>query len=315
MRLLEFQDENYDGDEDKPILSEESEPKQEESFGPPLLDDMDLEDENKLDAVYLDDVNFRTFTAFRQFYMFRRSADMTIKEFIIKYEALYHTLDVYGVQLPEGVQAFFVLNAANVDEESERLARVTCPQLTYADMRQTILKIFSDPSANTEDEKTPAVKVEPVFKVSHRGSHRGNYRGRGTRGRGYYNPNYKSNATDSEGKVLKCFRCGSTKHFAKHCDKIDDEYGDEKKGKKKTSVYVTLLTNYQKMNKLLRESLGMAVMDTGCSKSLAGEVWLEEYIETLSEDEKKLIETCPSTTSFVFGDGIEVKSEKCVKIC
>ena len=51
---------------------------------------------------------------FKNFYDFRRPAEMSIKEFIIKYEALYHKLDEYHIQLPEGVQAFFVLTAANV---------------------------------------------------------------------------------------------------------------------------------------------------------------------------------------------------------
>ena len=46
LRFVEFQDENYKGDEDKQIFSEDSEPNQEESFGPPLLDDMDSEDDN-----------------------------------------------------------------------------------------------------------------------------------------------------------------------------------------------------------------------------------------------------------------------------
>ena len=124
----------------------------------------------KLDGVYLEDINYRTFCAFKLFYEFRRSADMTIKDFIIAYESLYHKLDEFDVQLPEGVQAFFVLTAANVDEESERLARVTCPELTYNDMKSTILKIFNDPSASSEDSKIPAIKSEPVFKVSHRGS-------------------------------------------------------------------------------------------------------------------------------------------------
>ena len=46
-----------------------------------------------------------------------------------------------------------------------------------------------------------------------------------------------------------------------------------------------------------------------CS-SLVGKVWLNEYEETLTEDEKALIETSSSDTSFVFGDGEEVKAMK-----
>ena len=201
----------------------------------------------KLDAVYLEDINFRTFTAFKSFYEFRRSADMSMKEFVISYETLYHRLDEFNVRLPEGVQAFFVLTAANVDEESERLARVTCPQLTYQDMKNTLLKIFSDPSASSDDSKIPAVKTEPVFKVSHRGSFKGNYsRGQG-RG-GHHNSESRMNPTDSAGKVMQCFKCGSKYHFARYCDKKSDEHKvksseSRKEKSSKDPVYITLLSN------------------------------------------------------------------------
>ena len=85
----------------------------------------------KLDAVYRENKNYRTFSAFKTFYEYRRPVDTSIKDFIITYESLYHKLDEYNMQLPEGVQAFFILNAANIDDESERLARVTCPELVY----------------------------------------------------------------------------------------------------------------------------------------------------------------------------------------
>ena len=153
---------------------------------------------DKLDGVYLENENLRTFTAFKNLYEFRRPADMS-KEFIIKYEALYHKLDEYHIQLPEGVQAFFVLTAANVDEECERLARVTCPDLTYEAMRETLFKIFCDPSASSDDPQLPAVKTEPVFEVSHRGSYRGSCRGRGRGAGSYNNSDSRMNPTDSDG--------------------------------------------------------------------------------------------------------------------
>ena len=40
------------------------------------------------------------------------------------------------------------------------------------------------------------------------------------------------------------------------------------------------------LNKLISETFGCAVLDTGCSKSCCSEVWLKEYVETLSENEK-----------------------------
>ena len=70
----------------------------------------------KLDAVFEDDVNTRTYMCFKEFYDYRRPAGVGIKEFIIKFEHLYHRLGTFDVKLPEGVQAFFLLTAVNISD-------------------------------------------------------------------------------------------------------------------------------------------------------------------------------------------------------
>ena len=58
----------------------------------------------------------------------------------------------------------------------------------------------------------------------------------------------------------------------------------------------------------------MAVLDSGCTKTVAGEVWLEEYIKMLSEADKKLVEYLPTKDVFRFGDGKEVVPSKKVLV-
>ena len=36
------------------------------------------------------------------------------------------------------------------------------------------------------------------------------------------------------------------------------------------------------MKNLIGESFGMAVLDSGCTKSVTGQMWLDEYLQTLS---------------------------------
>ena len=271
---------------------------------------------NKLDGFYVDDENLQSFSAFKLFYDFRRPSGMTMRDFVIKYESLYHKLTTFDMKLPEGVQSFFLLTAANVSEDNERLARVSCKDLKYSSMKDTLIKIFAEPAATIEEERAPAVKLEPVLKVSHRGS----YRGRGASYRGGFRGGFgqaqsdRKNPTDSDGKTMTCHKCGSEYHFARYCDK-SGKSGKEKspENSEKKPVYITLLGNSnseERMSRLLSESLGMAVLDTGCSRTVVGKVWLNEYEETLTEDEKALIETSSSDTSFVFGDGEEVKATK-----
>ena len=275
---------------------------------------------DKLDKIFEDNVNLRTFTAFKSFYDFRRPSDMGMKEFIIKYEGLYHKLQEFNLTLPDGVQCFFFLIAANISEENERLARVTCANLTYEDMKETLFKIFNDPGGGqtTKDDNIPAIKQEPVFKVTHknRGEQASSYRYRND-----YDSSRKKNVQanrgynikDAEGNIMRCFKCGSEKHFARECPKwVDSEKKYHQKSKEKQPVYITLFSS-SKVSGFLKESLGMAVLDTGCSRTLVGEIWLKEYYHTLSEKEMQLVKSYPTKTSYVFGDGEEVKSRECVE--
>ena len=85
------------------------------------------------------------------------------------------------MDLPENVQGFFLLNAANVTEENEKLARTTEGKLTYSYMKETMIRIFGDPGAVGDEIKVPNIK-EKVFYVGYRrGSSRRGGRGRGNR--------------------------------------------------------------------------------------------------------------------------------------
>ena len=62
------------------------------------------------------------------------------------------------------------------------------------------------------------------------------------------------------------------------------------------------------------ETIGCAVLDTGCNVNVCGEKWLEEYEEMLSKAEKSRVEEYTTDKCFRFGDGKTVKAHKRVKI-
>ena len=68
------------------------------------------------------------------------------------------------------------------------------------------------------------------------------------------------------------------------------------------------------MASLTHESLGMAILDCGCTKTVCGEVWMNVYLDILKEEDKTMIEVKKSDISFRFGDGAEVESLKMVKL-
>ena len=56
-------------------------------------------------------------------------------------------------------------------------------------------------------------------------------------------------------------------------------------------------------NYLVGETLGHAVVDTGCPCTVAGVVWLKSYINTLSRKDRLAVEQKNSDNKFSFGDG------------
>ena len=68
------------------------------------------------------------------------------------------------------------------------------------------------------------------------------------------------------------------------------------------------------LQNFLGEILNLAVLDSGCTKTVCVEEWLKCYVGTLSEEEKHNIKSFKSNTEFKFGDGKNVTSEKCVSI-
>ena len=79
------------------------------------------------------------------------------------------------------------------------------------------------------------------------------------------------------------------------------------------NVHITLLAANPHVT-LLSETFGHMILDSGCSKTVAGESWLNEFIHTLTEKDKAAISEKKSSSIFRFGDGVENVSLKVVTI-
>ena len=62
------------------------------------------------------------------------------------------------------------------------------------------------------------------------------------------------------------------------------------------------------------ETIGCAVLDTGCNVNVCGTKWLEEYEDVLDERDRKLVKEGKTERYFRFGDGKSVKALKRVWI-
>ena len=266
----------------------------------------------ELDKVYMKDNTTQAFCAFKEFYEFKRSAGQNFSEFIVEYDQRYHKIEKYEMKLPEGVQAFFLLKAANLTVESEKLARATA-KLEYKDMREKLARIFGDPGILEGKGVAPEVKEEVFYGYENKKKFAGGGRGHGESDSGTWrsgsNRGYRGRGR-SRGRP-RCYRCQSEEHFVRECPLAEATEEVHAVEEANVNVHITLHLSQQKLNV---EALGKGLLDSGCSKTVAGQVWYEEYLHTLSEEDRKKVIEVKSKSIFRFGDGVETKSLKCVSV-
>ena len=74
-------------------------------------------------------------------------------------------------------------------------------------------------------------------------------------------------------------------------------------------------TDWIEKNEFMVETLcNMAVLDSECSRTVCGQIWLHNYIMSISAEDAREIMGGKSDATFKFGDGKNIKSLKKVKI-
>ena len=300
----------------------------------------------KLDGVYLADKGRRQFSAFHGLYDCRRSPDVKVTQFISEFEHLYHKFSKLDMTLPDSVQAFMLLAACNFSDNDRQLVMSAITDVTYSNMKDAIKRVFGSVMTNKNEQK---VKEEPVFhaessenvesEVFFSNRARPLQRGGGsvgarrrsgrfgtsasTRGRKYVNER-KMNPIGKDGYVSRCAICESIYHWVRDCpdnekdnstkDKLSDVENDGEQ------VHLSLFMGNSngakngKLRNLLSESNGYAILDTGCSSTVCGNTWFDNYVSELSEyDRSKILEE-KSSNNFTFGDGVSVQSSKQVTV-
>ena len=258
----------------------------------------------RLDKVFLKDKSTQCLIAFTEFYDYRRKEGDTFQDFIIQFEKLYHKLIVNEMSLPEPVKAYFVLKAANMSEDNEKLARTVCGDLTYDNMKEKVKKIFGD-SLNTDTE-SPSIKEEVLYGRDYSSKNRFNSGGGSgkksvVRFQDLTQQNTQQNrqqgASGGYGYKKKCYACGSPKHLIADCP--------TKKSDDTEEVHITLLTGDpdDRQKSLMGQSFGKGVLDSGCSKTVCGKTWMTEFLKTIRPGDRRRIKTRNIQHKYRFGDG------------
>lgn len=133
----------------------------------------------------------------------------------------------------------------------------------------------------------------------------------------------KLNPPGGNGQVSRCRICDSKFHWAKECPDAYENIVDTSNDTTNTvlesdneDVYLSLFMGYtssahnNKLQSLVAESKGHGVLDTGCSTTVCGTQWYEDFVQNLSDYEFSKIKESESSSTFTFGDGVTIKSMK-----
>ena len=114
----------------------------------------------KLDTLFLKDINQSTFLAYKTFDGYPRQPVISIEDFLINFERHVAKLKDFNILLLEPVLAFRALKSANLTPENERLVKATIGELTLSSMLGQLLKIMHKQSSDASSPNTPPIMVK-----------------------------------------------------------------------------------------------------------------------------------------------------------
>ena len=295
----------------------------------------------KLDELFLADAGRRQFSAFYELYNLRRPCDMNTREFVSKFEHVYFKFTEQGMTLPGPVKAFMLLSSCDLNDNERQLAMSAVKDVNYENMKSALCRIFGGGIGGvntTISTDLGAMKSEPVFLGQEEeldkevmytnsgvrgggvsGGVRGRGRGRGRGEGGRFNSSARrQNPVGRDGRVSRCVICGSRFHWARECpDSYENKNTSDEKEDKEETVHLSLFMGYAgnadqrgKLQTLVEEAKGCAVLDSGCSTTVCGKEWLTDFVSGLSDYELNRIEEERSTSTFTFADNVTVPSTK-----
>ena len=130
------------------------------------------------------------------------------------------------------------------------------------------------------------------------------------------------NPIGDNGRPSKCNICESIFHWSRDCPNAYENNQPDKdntfvpRNKRVNFNLFVAFTGYAKegqgckLKSLLEESKGCAIIDSGCATTVCGREWVNDFIDTLCDEDRKNIREEPSKEKFTFGDGNTVESLK-----
>ena len=103
-----------------------------------------------LDGIFLKDEMTRAFCAIKNFVEFQCESRTGFAKFLVEFNDRVQEVKKYKLVLDDGLMAYFLLTAANLSHDHERLDRATA-SLNSGDMKDKLQKVFGEFDGNDVD--------------------------------------------------------------------------------------------------------------------------------------------------------------------
>ncbi|XP_034552315.1 uncharacterized protein LOC117821880 isoform X2 [Notolabrus celidotus] len=266
----------------------------------------------KLDSVFLKEEKDRQYEAYTDFDRITREKGAPMADYIVEFERRYNRLSKFNMQLPDAVLAFKLLDTAGLSVKDKQLALTACADLSFDYMKSALKRIFGDnaPQEGASEQRMSG-DADSAYYTRFTGKRESKQSQQGTV--------QGTNPLDRYGRRTRCAVCQSTYHWAKDCPHKNEQVKlteDERMTNVVEECNITLLSkdSLSDTEIFMVESLGSAVIDTACTRTVCGEKWLNDYLNGLKPSDLQKIQDTKSARSFKFGDGRVVYSTKKVSI-
>ena len=120
--------------------------------------------------------------------------------------------------------------------------------------------------------------------------------------------NKKINTVGTDGRTLTCKCCGSFRHLVANCPYT---WENQPKVNFTEDEHAVLFTGYNKdeIARLVVDARNCAVLDSACSSTVCGKVWLDGYLKSLDKEDRGKVVQAEGAKIFKFGGGTRLKSE------
>ena len=292
--------------------------------------------DEKLDTLFLEDINQSAFRAYKTFENYQRPPGTSLEDFLIEFGRHVAKLKNFNILLPEPALAFRALKSANIPPDNEKLVKAIVSELMLSSMLEQLQKIMHGHSSSDSSPNTSPVVVKNKMDIVNyaennqmdpteiyyghssyrRDSHFNNSREKincAGRQQGYQNKTRstnkkKLNPLDLSDNITVCFNCGCRFHWFYDCPYVhSSRIKHVVEIEEDLSVSHMILMSQQKHKNggdiFLGETLGSAVLDSGASSTVCGTKWYKCFLETLTDAQKKKIVKIKGVRTFKFGDG------------